>query len=244
MALLSNIRSKISSRRYAAIERANREADRRILSNLELLDYFSDDYGTTGVSSGDIAFLHNYIKMHKPRRVIEFGTGKSTWVIAKSMERYCWDEYDGKISFVSMEESRFWYEQQLSFLPKQNFSYFDKFAKVICSETEIFRYRFAAGFSYKLTPIEHFDFCFVDGPDVNGSCNMDFVKIVANSDRPITALIDNRKSTQMVYAALFGKEKLTRYHSGLCLVRGVTKADLRPTRYKDIFPENEEILRL
>ena len=244
MPFLGRLRSTIRLRRYDAIRRSNSEADRRVLVDLGLWKYFSEEYGTTGVSSGDIAFLHNYIKAHRPRRVIEFGTGKSTWVIIKCMEQYCWPEYNGEITFVSMEESPFWYEQQLKFLPKQEFPHFDRFTRIICSETEFYRCRFAAGMCYENTPIEHYDFCFVDGPDINDTCDMDFIKLIANSDRPMSALIDNRKTTQMIYAALLGKNKLTRYHTGLCLVKDATKADLRPTRYKDIFPENEKLLLL
>jgi hypothetical protein len=244
MSFLAKVRSRISARRYNLINASNSEADRRVLVELGLWNYFSDEYGTTGVSSGDIAFLHNYIKVHKPRRVIEFGTGKSTWVIAKCMERYCWDAYGGDISLISMEELQFWYDQQLRFLPKKEFSHFDQFVRIVRSETELFHFGFVAGTSYKNTPIEHFDFCFVDGPNPKGTCNMDFIKLVAASELPMTALIDNRKSTQMAYAALIGKNKMTRYHSGLCLVENATRADLQSTRYKDIFPENEIILRL
>lgn len=244
MSLVRRLSSTFGAYRYAVVNNRNQNADRCIIRELGFAEYFTDDYGTTGVSGGDVAFLHNYIKAEKPRRVIEFGTGKSTWIIAKCMERYCWDKYGGDIAFVSMEESQFWYEQQLKFIPRNAFSHFDQFVRIIRSEPEIYRFRFAAGQSYKDTPVEHFDFCFIDGPDPHGTCNMDFIKLVEKSERPMTALVDNRKTTQMVYAALFGKEKMTRYHSGLCLVKDVAKTDLEPTRYKTIFPENERILQV
>ena len=241
---VQTLRSTLSRVRYARIAEANAEADRKVLGDLGLAAHFTDDYTTTGISSGDTAFLHANIRDRVPRRVIEFGTGKSTWVIARAMEKYCWPRYGGDIALVSMEESEHWYEQQLKFLPRQAFEHWDSFVRIVRSDPEIYRFRFLAGMAYADTPIEHFDFCFVDGPDPHGTCNMDFVKLVAASDRPMTALIDTRKSTQMAYAALFGKQRLTRYHSGLCLVEDVTRADLGPTRYKDIFPEDEEILRL
>lgn len=243
MAFGDPFRRQFSKMRHAQIARGNTRADRQVVAELGLSEHFTEEYETTGTSSGDIAFLHAYIRDHMPKRVIEFGSGKSTWVIAKCMERYCWDHHGGNISLVSMEESSHWYEQQLKFFPKQSFNHWDKFVRIVRSDTEIHRFRFAAGMSYVDTPMEHFDFCFVDGPDAHGTCNMDFIKLVAMTDRPMTALIDTRKSTQMAYAALLGKQKLIRYHTGLCLVDEVTRADLIETKYKDIFPENQKILR-
>ena len=241
--MISKLRERFRVNKYAAIERRNREADWRVIVDLGLVDQFTEDYATTGTSGGDIAFIHDYIKSHQPRRVIEFGSGKSTWVIAKCMERYCWPRYNGDIQFVSMEESKYWYDQLLKFLPKDKFEHFDDFVKLVYSETEIIRCRHVSGYAYKDIPVEHFDFCFVDGPDAYDSCDMDFVRLVGASERPMTALVDKRKSTQIAYASLFGKSKMKRFHTGLCLIENVSKSDLERTAYKDIFPENEIVLR-
>jgi hypothetical protein len=159
------------------------------------------------------------------------------------MEQYCWSQYSGDIQFVSMEESQYWYDQLLKFLPKQNFEHFDDFVKLICSETEIIRCKHVSGYAYRDTPVEHFDFCFVDGPDAFDSCDMDFVRLVTASERPMTALVDMRKATQIAYASLFGKSKMKRFQTGLCLIENVSRSDLERTAYKAIFPENEIMLR-
>ncbi|MGD9867080.1 MAG: hypothetical protein AB7U38_03665 [Hyphomicrobiales bacterium] len=211
---------------------------------LGLRSYFTDAYATTGVSGGDIAFLHNYIREHRPRRVIEFGTGKSTWVIARCMELYCWDRYDGDIRLVSMEESDYWYDEQLKYFPKHEIPHFDDFVEVVLSGVEDYRYGHIVGKSYVNTPREHFDFGFVDGPDAHGTCNMDLIKLVEVADKPVSAVVDNRKSTQIAYAVLLGRENLVRYHTGLCHVRNVTKADLRDADYGRFFPGRLKLLRL
>lgn len=241
--IISKIRSLFRRKKYAEIDKLNRAADRKVIDRLGLSRQFTDDYTAIGTSSGDIAFLHDYIKRHRPRRVIEFGSGKSTWIIAKCMERYCWSEYSGDIQFVSMEESQYWHDQHVKFLPKESFEHFDEFVTMVCSKTENYQCKFISGLAYRDTPIEHFDFCFVDGPEVPEGCDMDFVKLVVSSDKPMTALIDKRKRTQIAYAALFGKTKMKRYQNGLCLIENITQRDLQGTNYKDIFPENESILR-
>lgn len=243
MSPVTNLRQILSERRLASIGRANRKRDEEVIAELGLAPYFTDAYATTGVSGGDIAFIHDYIRTNRPRRVIEFGTGKSTWVIAKCMERYCWDYHGGDIALVSMEESEYWFNEQKRYFPKQEITNYDQFVQIILSEVENHTYRFIIGKSYTETPLEPFDLCFVDGPDAHGTCNMDFIKLLTQATDPMSAIIDSRKTTQMAYASLLGKEKLTRFHNGFCLVRDVTKDDLVAVRYASIFPERMKVLK-
>jgi len=244
MGLISDVRDKLSLRRYSAIASRNRQRDDQVLSRLGLTKYFTDSYATTGVSGGDIAFLHDYIRDKRPKRVIEFGTGKSTWVIAKCMALYCWDHHNGEIALVSLEDSKHWFDEQEKHFPKHEIAHYDDFVSIVLSEVEDYRHGFIVGKSYKDTPLEHFDLCFIDGPTDYGTCNMDFIKLVECAESPISAIVDNRKTTQIAYAVLLGKSKLIRYHNGFCVIDNVTKSDLRASDYPRFFPGKMEIMRL
>ena len=217
--------------------RAAYRKDSRRLTNLDtsslqvlgLQD--SAAYETTGVSPGDTAFLHHYIKTRRPSRVIEFGTGKSTWVIARAMSKYS----TPPLALVSMEEEPEWYEAQLAHMPKLG-----DFVEIRCSETESWSHGFITGRVYSDTPLEQYDFCFVDGPSQKGSCSLDFIRLLERTDEPTTALIDGRQTTQMACACLLGADKVQRFRNKLALIENVTRRNLKKIiAYNDIFRKRQ-----
>src|SRR3989338_6660087 len=113
MSMLTFIRQNLMKARTQYVKKNNQREDKKIISDLGLTSYFGNEYFTTGVSHGDISFLYHYIKNNRPQRVIEFGTGKSTWVIAKAMQDYCLDYHKGDITLISMESIDHWYQEQL-----------------------------------------------------------------------------------------------------------------------------------
>jgi hypothetical protein len=232
---------------YDRIASRNRQNDEKIVEDAGLSEFFAKEYDTKTGGSGDHSYLFEYIKEHRPRRVIEFGSGKSTWIIAKAMEMYCWDKYEGNIELVSMEHHEGWYNKHISNLPNMKIDHFDEFVSMILSPIEEFRHRFIVGLVYSDMPMRQFDFCFVDGVPPEDLCGMDLIKLLTVSSEPISCLIDGRRTTQTAYAALLGTKKMTRYHTGLCLFDKVTADDLADAGYKKIyrqlFPEKTTILR-
>ena len=219
---------------------ANRKIEEELLRDLGLQEIFNGSYATTGVNAGDYGFLFHYVRETKPRKVIEFGTGKSTWVLAKAMESHCLDLYNGEIALVSMEEEPKWHQQQLEHFPFDKIRGSRDFVRLVRSDTEEIRERYIIGRSYTETPLEQFDFCFVDGPNPRGTCNMDAIKLLRQAEGKINCLLDNRKTTQIAYAALLGQSKMIRYHNGLCLFAGLGREDLE---VKDVDARQEEIIR-
>jgi hypothetical protein len=65
---------------YNRIASRNRQNDEKIVKDAGLSEFFAQEYDTKTGGSGDHSYLFEYIKEHRPRRVIEFGSGKSTWI--------------------------------------------------------------------------------------------------------------------------------------------------------------------
>lgn len=183
--------------------------------------------GSTGVSDLDYAFLLHAIKQLKPRNVLECGTGKSTWVIALAMQELERTEPGYRPLLVSMEHHEVWHRQAQQIFPFNRFPFVD----IRYSPTTVFGYAFLRGTVYQEIPDHPYDLVFVDGPGqpIDGvtACNMDFVRIVLASDRPVRAIVDSRKSTMVAYSVLFGPEKVRfNYPQGLGLVDPVSKAEV------------------
>ena len=73
------------------------------------------------------------------------------------------------------------------------------------------RYSFISGLIYENVPNYPYDFVFVDGPDYKDKCDMDFIRVVENSEKKVSALIDTRKTSALAYSALLGRDKIS-YH--------------------------------
>lgn len=191
---------------------------------------------STGVSIFDYAYLYRYIQENRPRFVLECGTGVSTHVIALAMDTHCKPVYRDQMKFVSMESKAEWYEQAKTLLPAK----YDYFLELRHSPLDFFEYAFVRGTVYREVPAFPYDLVFVDGPDQKGRCNMDFVRQVTLSDKPVTALVDNRKRTLLAYAALFGKKRVKTNLAAMVRVGPVSRADLvnEPGNLQRIYQEN------
>lgn len=239
--MIRNVASRI---KYRRIFDRNAAREHQTLSDLGFDFNQTDDYTTEKPRRNTLACLVEFIRRRRPKRVIEFGTGKSTWIIAAAMERYCRDLHGSDMVFVSMEDDELWYKEQLRFFPDEKLPNARDFVKIVLSPIEQYQYRYLTGIVYRDMPQEHFDLCFIDGASPKETCCMDFIKVLENSDAPVSCLLDSRKTTQMAYAALIGKAKMTRYHTGVCLFENVTAEELTGRNYKSLFSENEVVLRL
>ncbi len=196
----------------------------------DLINNFSNKSNSTGVSKSDYVVLYEYVKKNKPKYILECGTGVSTFVLALALEKYVLNDFP-KAKIISMESEKKWYEHQISILPKE----FDRFVEITHSQIDVWQYSFIQGTVYKKIPNYPYEFVFVDGPNqaiTNNNkriqtCNMDFIKLVINSDSPVSAIIDNRKHTMLAYTNIFGQDKTTFFpNNAFGLIRDVSNKDL------------------
>jgi hypothetical protein len=95
-------------------------------------------------------------------------------------------------------------------------------------------YTIFRGVRYEQIPDRPYDFVFVDGPgtstpsDGTRSFDFDYLHLIRSSDRPASAIIDQRLTTVYVLQKLLGHRKV-RYnpYEGLTYVAPSTRADLR-----------------
>lgn len=213
---------KIAQSRYLAL------VDRMIIKKFDesiLSDLVRDDsYNTATVSKTELIFLYNFILATKPKKIIEFGTGMTTWVIAYAMSAYY--EQTGEYKLLSLEDQKFWLDEQEKRFPFSKIPHSREFVQIMISDIEYFEYRWTKGTSYQDTPREHFDLCFVDGPDPRGTFNADLIKIIESCESRVDIIIDGRFSTRMALFSLIGSNKMVQWHNGFCVFKGVTKEDL------------------
>ena len=225
-----------AARRYVAANPSLAEA-------LALADRLSS---STGVHLADAVMLHRAVRELRPATVLECGTGKSTFVLADALAGLA--RSGGTPRLVSMEHNREWFERATQAFPRSTFP----FVEIVHSPETLYGYSFVRGTVYREVPDLPYDLVFVDGPGQGlfqdhpyTMCNLDFVRLVERSDRPLRAIIDNRKHTVLAYTVLFGPDKVRFFPGGpgqgsLGIVAGVTKHDLllgdKPLMKRTLFP--------
>lgn len=175
---------------------------------------------STGVSDLDFATMHHLVTTWGARTVLECGTGKSTFVLAEALK-----QIGGTVRLVSMEEEAEWAAHANSVFPFARYP----FVEIIHSPVVEWGYSYIRGNIYRDVPAADYDFVFVDGPVqmIGGirSSDMDFVRLVSQSERPIGAMIDDRKYVCASYANLF-PDHLKVHPGGIGIVRPVTRHDI------------------
>jgi hypothetical protein len=190
---------------------------------------------STGASPHDYATLYRAIHKLQPRTVLECGTGKTTYVLAAALKAL-----GGAVRLVSMDDVEQWHLHAKESFPFREFP----FVEMHYSPKAVWGFSLFQGTVYSELPSAPYDLVFVDGPsahiDVQPCPNMDFVRLVSESDRPIPAIVDLRKLTLMAYAILFpGKVHFTK--GGIGVVEPVSRADLAIADERE-FPNKTRLL--
>ena len=172
------------------------------------IDKARKQVGFIGCSLVDYAHLYYFVKKTRPQFFLECGTGLSTYVIAKAMKDHCYDFYGGNIKLISMEEDKDWYGRAVEIFPNE----YKEFVEIKLSATMMYLFIYLQGVSYKDIPKYPYDTVFVDGPLVkNVAISMDYLRLLACSRIPISAIIDGRILTVLAYQSLLGKKRIARF---------------------------------
>jgi predicted O-methyltransferase YrrM len=229
-----------------------RHAEKALRANPELwglIERAAAGNAVTGVSFGDYLTLYRFVREHRPREILECGTGLSTVVLAQALRE---NERDGHARgrVTSMEDVKSWYENARARFPAELAPYVD----FVLSEKVDGVYKCFRGVRYAALPERPYDFVFSDGPErhspVNGDklFNLDLLEVVRRSATPVYGIVDDHYLTAYVLQRVLGPEK-ARYSAvrKLLHVGPVTREDvgflrrenfapdlrlLRPTRFK------------
>ena len=236
--------TRVSARRFGVLVRLrkwaidrmvaarNRRAERRLRANGELWGLmlaYAGGSDVTGVSHSDYLTLYEQVRQHKPREVLELGTGISTVVLAHALRE---NERTGLPAgrVTSMEEDADWHRTAQTRMPER----LRDQVEIIHSPKVDGTYKCFRGVQYEEVPDRPYDFVFSDGPErhspVNGDklFNLDLIHVVRRSERPVRAVVDNHYLTFYVLQKVFGLAK-ARYSVGhkLMFVGPVTRRDVR-----------------
>ena len=194
----------------------------------------------TGASYSDYLTLYEQVRAWRPREILECGTGISTVVLAQALLDNAAEEGGMPGRVTSMEDDAEWFQTAGARLPG---AVRDVVDLVHSPKVDGF-YKCFRGVCYREVPERPYDFVFSDGPDrhspVNGDklFNLDLINIVARSDRPVRAVVDNHYLTFYVLQKVFGAD-LARYSVShkLMFVGPVSRADLRHLKKENFLPD-------
>ena len=157
------------------------------------LDALLEQSLSTGADVTDYYLLHRFVMKHKPALVVEFGSGKSTIVLAHALK-----QTGGHV--VTYEAVPEYYENLLQLIPSE----LSPTITAICSPREETEFRGVWGVRYAHTPPEGASLFFVDGPTetINGRKGACLDLLFYMERFPATwfaAAIDQKFSSQEAY---------------------------------------------
>ncbi len=251
--------TQVSARRFGPVVRARKRivdamvarrtvrAEAKLRAHAELwpmLTAYAQGTAVTGASYSDYWTLYEQVRRHRPREILECGTGISTLVLAQALRE---NEADGAPPgrVTSMEDVSEWLETARQRIPTE---LADRIDLVHSPKADGF-YKLFRGVQYESIPDRPYDFVFSDGPDrrspVNGDklFNLDLIHVVRRSDHPLHAVVDNHYLTFYVLQKVLGLDK-ARYSVGhkLMFVGPVTRHDVRRIK-KESFVQDLRLLR-
>ena len=194
----------------------------------------------TGASYSDYLTLYEQVRAHRPREILECGTGISTVVLAQALRDNAADDGAAPGRVTSMEDDAEWFRIARERLPEA----VADIVEIVHSPKADGFYRCFRGVCYEAVPERAYDFVFSDGPDrhspVNGDklFNLDLINVVRRSGRPVRAVVDNHYLTFYVLQKVFGLDK-ARYSVShkLMFVGPVTKHDVRHLKKETFVPD-------
>lgn len=190
------------------------------------LQAYAKGSATTGTQPITMWLAVRTILRHKPRRILESGTGSSTLILAAAVKRLRAADpgYDGRI--ISMESVAEWFDTAQASLPDQCRDVVD----IILGPREKFEMAMFRGYVHGNIPAEDYDFVLLDGPkfwDERGlAFCADVFRAMELSKAPvIRGVSDGRASSVMVIQAIYGVAAARYWHFRYAAAFALKKID-------------------
>jgi len=155
--------------------------------------YYQRKSQSIGLDEAGYKHLYKWVRKHKPKEVLECGTGKSTIAIALAMY------YNGFGRVTSMESVQRWYDMAVTRLPEE----LAPFVDIILSPVV----KYALGHRYEKVPERLYEMVLIDGP--NNQPSSDFVWVVARSKIPVIGFVDKRRPTKTYLEEIYGERNVS-----------------------------------
>ena len=157
------------------------------------------DRRVCGMDDHDFDIILGYICKYKPKHILEYGSGESTYIINKQLEEL---GYGGKIT--SYENNQYWYN-------KIKTGGLDDYNSVIYAECNLLEERILNKVCVRYEhPLEHLadvDLVLLDGPDLRAynpcaDVTINLMDLVNYTGNQIPFYVDGRRGTQQFYDQL------------------------------------------
>ena len=167
--------------------------DKQVYDFLKESKHSKQYFDILGPDSKDFGAI-KYIIENKPKFVLEYGGGKSTWVLTLLINEL---NYGGKI--VGIENQEFWYNDHVS----KGLNEFDNI--ILIEEYKIDDDKFT--YVHDMEPYKDVDFVMIDGPDFRLYGDRlgvtDNLEILVNyTGKKIPYFIDGRSGTVEYYQSI------------------------------------------
>ena len=177
------------------------------------LQAYAKGSSTTGTQPITMWLAVRTILRHKPRWILESGTGSPTLVLAAAVKRLrrADPQYDGRI--VSMESVKDWYDIAVTSLP----DHCRDVVEIVLGPREKFEMAMFRGYVHGHIPQHDYDFVLLDGPqfwdDRGLAFCADVFRAMELSAAPvIRGVSDGRASSVMVIQAIYGVAAARYWH--------------------------------
>ena len=184
--------------------------------------------GTTGTQWITLWAAVRLILRHKPKFILESGTGASTIALGEAVLelRRRDPTYEGKI--ISMESERSWFDLASRIIPDR----YRDCVELVYGPRERYEFAFFRGYVHSNIPKHDYAFVLLDGPafsDEHGiACCADIFRAMELSNAPeIRGVVDGRASSVFVLQSLFGVRAAPYYHWRFAAAFRVPARDIR-----------------
>ena len=118
-----------------------------------------DSMGSMGCEYSDYLLLYEFVRKHKPSKILELGSGKSTAAFAYALKQ---NKNSHGVSGIvtTIEEQVEFYNQAQNSIPTD----LNEYVNFIYSPRETSMFGSHVGYYYKEIPSESYDLVYIDGP--------------------------------------------------------------------------------
>jgi len=206
---------------------------------IDELDEYSKKSDTTGTQWITLWYAVSGILRHKPKFILESGTGSSTIVLAATVQRLMKEDpsYKGKI--ISMESYKEWYDVATNNLPNK----YQEVVEIVYGPSEEYSFGMFRGIIHGNIPKHDYSFVFLDGPSFIDAKGMafcaDVFKIMEFTNaKVIHGVIDARRSSAFVIQTMFGVTAVRYFKSMFASQFSIPKVELDKWQPKNDFTNN------